>query len=148
MAYTFRIRPYRIRIGFRVQKYGTVLYEPYPYKGRIIRPVSVYGTVPSPKLRKWVTKQNSIKQEKIIERRDIANQRESMLLEKLREKGYGDTDFRFCYDSLDLQAKWRRLMRYPRPFTDSLWDKIEPQLDALIAERRALRAAYKGWPCT
>ncbi|EJC99028.1 uncharacterized protein FOMMEDRAFT_161240 [Fomitiporia mediterranea MF3/22] len=49
MAYTFRIRLYRIRIGFRVQKYGTVLYEPYPYKGRIIRPVSVYGTVPSPK---------------------------------------------------------------------------------------------------
>ncbi|EJD06546.1 uncharacterized protein FOMMEDRAFT_151818 [Fomitiporia mediterranea MF3/22] len=48
MAYTFHIRPYRIRIGFRVQKYGTVLYEPYPYKGRIIRPVSVYGTVPSP----------------------------------------------------------------------------------------------------
>ncbi|EJC98183.1 uncharacterized protein FOMMEDRAFT_161935 [Fomitiporia mediterranea MF3/22] len=45
MAYTFRIRPYRICIGFRVQKYGTVLYEPYPYKGRIIRPVSVYGTL-------------------------------------------------------------------------------------------------------
>ncbi|EJC97757.1 uncharacterized protein FOMMEDRAFT_162568 [Fomitiporia mediterranea MF3/22] len=42
MVYTFCIRPYRIRIGFRVQKYGTVLYEPYPYKGRIIRPVSVY----------------------------------------------------------------------------------------------------------